>query len=310
MSEELDGSARAQHLANELGLGLGVGLLRPRTGELRVDVAELLGGKRGVVGTDEEIGFGAERLHLGFCIRDLLAHPIDLAGEPFAGVARLVLLRRLLALEIGVGDGVGDARGKLRILGQEVDDDDPRFLHRINGEPVVVGFEHALLRRHPRRILDDADRAEHGLDRGNPVEHRIEFGILVELELGDHFAGEVARQDELRLARHRFLVDGAAIDDVLVHVRTQEDVVAGFDEHARFGEIFGRDQLDDAERHQRGEDRRAQDLPFLAPQRRAKPRQVELRIDERPSAHGPSRLRRHAHFATPRTEKCRPIRNY
>ncbi len=39
-------------------------------------------------------------------------------------------LASLLALQVCVGDGVGDPRGELGIFRQEIDDDDARFLHR------------------------------------------------------------------------------------------------------------------------------------------------------------------------------------
>ena len=84
MSEDSIAAAGTQHFADELGLGFGVGLLRARGGELRVDVAELLRRERRVVGADQEIGVGAERLDLGFGVGHLLAHGFDLAGEPFA----------------------------------------------------------------------------------------------------------------------------------------------------------------------------------------------------------------------------------
>ena len=60
-----------------------------------------------------------------------LLQGLDLAGQPLAGGLRLLLLGRALRTQIGVGDGVGDAGGKLRILGQEIDDDDARFFHRV-----------------------------------------------------------------------------------------------------------------------------------------------------------------------------------
>ena len=106
-----------------------------------------------------------------------------------AGAARLLLLGRLLAHQIGVGDGVGDARGELRIFRQKIDDDDARLLHRKDGEPVVIGLQHALFRRHAQRILDEAKEAEHALDQRDTADSAgSNSGQLVELELGDDFA--------------------------------------------------------------------------------------------------------------------------
>jgi hypothetical protein len=98
-----------QHFPNHLGLRLSVGLLRARRGKLRVYVAERLRRERRVVGTDQKIGVGPERLNLRFGIGHLLTHAFDLAGEPFARGACLLLLRRLLAHQIGFGNGVGDS---------------------------------------------------------------------------------------------------------------------------------------------------------------------------------------------------------
>ena len=92
------------------------------------------------------------------------------------------------------------------------------------------------------------------------AQRRIEFRQLVELELGDDFVGEIARQNELRLAGHRLLIDDAAVDDVLVGIGAQEDVVAADDEHARLGLIFRRDHQHHAEGEQRDDDGRAQDV--------------------------------------------------
>ena len=215
------------------------------------------------------------------------------------GAARLLLLGRLLTLEIGVGDGVGDARRELGILGQKADDDDARFVHREDAEPVVIGFEHALLRRHAHRVLDQAEDAENALDQRDAAERRIELAALAELQLGDHFAGEIARQDELDLAGHRFRVDHAAVDDVFVGVGPQVHIIAADDEHPRLRQIFGRDHHDHGERGQRDQDGRAQDPPFIPPQRRAERRYVEIRVDELPPQRRPMRLQRHTHFAAP-----------
>jgi len=107
-------------------------------------------------------------------------------------------------------------------------------------QAVVIGVEHALLRRHSPRILDQSEHAEHGLDRRNAVDRRIEFRPVAELEPVDHFAREIARQHKLHLAGHRLRVgSGAAVHLILVGLRPQEDVVATFDQDARFAEIFG-----------------------------------------------------------------------
>ncbi len=84
--------------------------------------------------------------------------------------------------------------------------------------------------------------ASSDLNSDTPPMAWIEFRQLVELELVDHLDGEIARQDELRLAGHRFLIDGAAVEDVLVGVGAQEHVVAADNEDARLGLIFRRDQ--------------------------------------------------------------------
>ena len=131
-----------------------------RGGELRVHVAKRLRGERRIVGADQEIGVGAKRLHLRFGVGHLLTHGFDLAGEPFACGACLLLLRRLLAHQVGLGNGIGDFGGKFRVLRQKVDDDDARLLHREYGEAIVIGLEHTLLRRHAHGISDDAEDAD------------------------------------------------------------------------------------------------------------------------------------------------------
>ena len=254
MSEEFDGLAGFQHVPDQPRLGLGIGCLRARCRDLRIDVAKLLRRQRGVVVADKQARLGPVRFDLGLGLHDLLAQGLDLAGQHLASGLRLLLFDLALQLQKSVGDSVGDAGGKLRILRQEIDDDDARFFHREHGESVVIGVQHALFRRHAHRILDDAEHAEHGLDRRHAAERRIEFRQLVELELGDHVLGEVARHDELRLARHRLLVDGIAIDQVLVGFRTQKDIVARFDDDARFRLIAGRDDLDGEKRDQSDQD--------------------------------------------------------
>src|SRR5208282_6816060 len=123
-----------------------------------------------------------------------------------------------------------------RILGEEVDHDDARFIHRVHGEPIIISFEYALFRRHAHGILDDAEQAEYASYRRQPCQNRIEFRTLAEFELRDHFAGEIARENELSLARHRLLVDGA-VHRVLISVGAQINVIAPLDEDARLRQI-------------------------------------------------------------------------
>jgi hypothetical protein len=93
----------------------------------------------------------------------------------------------------------------------------------------------------------------------------------------------------LHLAGDRLLIDGAAVDEILVGVRTQEHIVAPFDEDARFRLIFRRDHLDNGDRDQGREHGRPYDLPFVAPERRTERRQIRLRIAELIAARGPRR---------------------
>jgi hypothetical protein len=106
---------------------------------------------------------------------------------------------------------------------------------------------------------------------------------FVKLELGDDFGSKITREDELRLACHRFLIDHAAVDDVLVGVGAQIHVVAADDEHARLGLIFRRDHQHHAEGEQRDDDGRAQDRVAPSPERRAQARQIEIGVDELPA---------------------------
>ena len=264
-----DRLAGLEHVADEPGFGFRVGFLCARGSKLRIEIAELLHRKSCVVRADQKVRARAERLDPRFGVGDLLAQALDFAGQPLAGAARLILLRLLLALQVRVGDGVGDARRKLGIFRQEINDDDARLLHRKDREPVVIGFQHTLFRRHGERISDDAEEAEDPFGQRDIAERRIEFRQLVELELGDDFGSQIARENKLRLARHRFLIDHAAVDDVLVGVGAQIHVVAADDEHARLGLIFRRDHQHHGQREESDDDGRTQDAVALLPEQRA-----------------------------------------
>ena len=64
--------------------------------------------------------------------------------------------------------------------------------------------------------------------------------------------GEIARQDELRLAGHRLLVDHVAVDDVLVGVGAQDRCCRGPMTSTRDSDwYFGRNHHDDHESDER-----------------------------------------------------------
>ena len=207
---------------------------------------------------------------------DVGAQPVDLAGQPRAGRTRLLLLRGLLQHEIGLGDGIGDLRGKLRILRFELDRDHPRLLHLEGGQPLVIALEHPFLGRHVHRVPDDAGEAEQGAQQAGSAEERVEFRPLAELELLDDLPREIARQDELDLARHRLLVDGGGPLDRLFRIRPEKDVLAGFDQNPRFRLVSGGDEIDGGECDRRGEKRQPGDQQFLAPERATQRSEIDF----------------------------------
>ena len=198
-------AAALEQIADEARLRLKLGLLRARGREIAVGFAQRLVRQRGVVGADEQVGLGAEVLDLRLRFGDALAQHVDLAREPAARRAGLLLPRGLLQREVVVGDRVGDARRKLRIGRLEFDRDHARLVDRKRSQPLVIGFEHALFRRHAQRVLGKPEEAERIADQRHAAQRRIEFRQFAELELLDHLAGDIARQRKLHLAGHRFL---------------------------------------------------------------------------------------------------------
>ena len=202
-----DRLAGADELAQLPRPRLEVGLLPARRGDLRIDLGELLSRAATYCWSREQIGLGAIGVDLGFGVRHLVAQACDLAGEPIAGRAGLVLLRRLLHPQVSLGDRVGDAGGEIGIGGNEIDADDAGFFHRIDVEPVVIGFQRALFLRHlPDRGRCRTCRAM-TCDTDDAAHRRIEFRMIGEFFFLDHFAREIAGQHELDLAGHRFGID-------------------------------------------------------------------------------------------------------
>ena len=270
MSEELDRLAGADELAQLPRPRLQIGLLPARRRNLRIDLGELLIGQRGIVGADEQIGLGAIVLDLGFGVRHLGAQIGDLAGQPIAGGAGLILLRRLLHLEVGLRRSALATRaarsGSAELKSTR---DHAGFFHRVDVEPVVIGFERALFFRHGGRIAADAEQAEHNSEHRRAAQRRIEFRIVGELFLVDHLARQIAREHELDLAGHRFGIDGGAVAAVLVGFGAQEHVLARLQQQPRFGAVTRGHGVDDGEGGGGRQQRDAEDLGLLGPQNAA-----------------------------------------
>ena len=254
---------------------LGVRLLRPRVVQLGVDFAHLLVGKRGVVGADEQAGFGAEILDARLVFGDLLAETVDLAGQPLPGGTGLILLGRLLQHEVTFGNRIGDLRRKLGIARLEFDDDHARLVDGVDSQPVVIGVKYALFGRHLERIATDTDHRQQCLQRRNALEHRVKLRSLGKLVLLDDLPREIARQHELELARHGLRIRRRAFFRA-VGRRPEEHVLAPLDENPGFGLVARRDDVDGGERQRRGDDGRDQNPGLALDQRLPDRAKVEV----------------------------------
>ena len=141
--------------------------------------------------------------------------------------------RALLQHQITFGDRIGDARSEFRIARLEFDDDDARLVDRIGRIAVVERFQHTLFGRQRERIPPDAEQCQQRLQRRKTLQHRIELRALGQLVLPDDLARQIARQQQLHLARHGLGVERVALL-VALAVRPQKDVLAAIDEDPRF----------------------------------------------------------------------------
>ena len=172
------------------------------------------------------------------------------------GRAGLVAPRRLLQREVAVGDRVRDLGGELRIGRLEFDRDHARLVDRKYGQALVIGFEHALFRRHAQRVFGQPEEAERIADQRDAAQRGVEFRPLAELQFLDHLSRDIARESELHLAGDRLLVDRAvAFARAFLGLGPEEHVLAPLDDDARFGLVFRRDQVDADEGQRRDRDR-------------------------------------------------------
>ena len=117
---------------------------------------------------------------------------------------------------------------------------------------------------------------KHGASETWAGEDRVEFRPLGEIVLLDHFAREIARENELHLARDRFLIDGGRAIGRLLGIGPQEDVLVHFEQHAGFRLVARRDVIDAGKRDGGGQKGEAEDQEFLAPKRAAQRSEVDV----------------------------------
>ena len=108
-----------QHVADQFGLGLGVGFLRPRGGKLGVESPSCCADSVVLLVPTSRLDLARKSSTLASASSTFCRIVFDLAGEPLAGALRLLLLGLALPHQIAVGDGVGDLRGELGISEKE-----------------------------------------------------------------------------------------------------------------------------------------------------------------------------------------------
>jgi len=192
-------------------------------------------------------------------------------------------------------------------LSCELDGDDSGLFHLKGGEPFLEAPEHALLRRQAHRIAADADEAQERAQQRRTVQDRIELRPFAKLQFVDDVACQIARENELYLARHRLLIDRSGHRLArLLGFRPQEDVLAGLDQQPRLRLVARRDQADRQEGRGRGAQRQDEDRVFAPPQRAAERAKIDLLDgglhDAKPRAQ--LRTRTHKRTSTRRAERA------
>ncbi len=112
--------------------------------------------------------------------------------------------------EEAVGDYIHHVCSKLRVLRLEFDGNDAGLVDLKRQQAIHVASQHALFGRLTHGVLDDPEPAEPGAERGRTAQHRIELRLLGELQFANDVKRQPARQDELNLTGHSFLIDGRA----------------------------------------------------------------------------------------------------
>ena len=257
-------------------LASAIGFLGAGGRELAVVVAELLVGEAQIVGADEQARLAAVAFDRGLGVRHLGAQLVDLARQPLPGGAGLGLLGGALQHQILRRDRIGDLGGELGIGRFELDHDDAGFFRLIGVQALLEAPEHPFLGRHGHRIAAEAEDPEQRPQDRGAVQHRIELRPFAELQFLDDVVRQIARQNELNLARHRLLIDRGGGLVGLFRLRPQEDVLAGLDQDPGFRLVFRRDQADRDESDRRRPQGQGEDRGPAAPERAPERTQIEL----------------------------------
>ena len=197
------------HLLDETGAGFGLRFLRLGEDDLGVELGQLLGTQRGVVGAGEQALARPEPLGGFFGLGHSLAQHVDLGAEPGGGVLGLLELRLALPVDVDVGELVGDLGGEVGVAGRIIDRDHARLEERKHREVLDEGAGGLLFLR-LGRFLGQPQAVEQAY-------HRVCAGVLGEVRIGgeieivDHLVGEIARGQHLHLALHRLLIKRALL---------------------------------------------------------------------------------------------------
>ena len=174
----LEDPSQPQRLADELGAGLKIGLLRARLRKLRVEFSKLLRGNRGVVRAHEEALRGPEGLDLALGGDHLLHQRLDGLVEPVRSDPAGLVLGALFAGQVFLGDAVRDIRRDLGVLGLELDRDHAALAERVDQQALEIHLKHTLFLRHRPRVFRQAERDQHRAGKPDAFLHGIVFRAL------------------------------------------------------------------------------------------------------------------------------------
>ena len=257
---DITGIARGGRRAHPFILGLLFGQLRAGLHDLGVDRRHLLIHQRiagrGIIKAVLRLVL----LHRRLFLHQLLRQFIGALVEPIGCGLASALPDIDLILHIGLRHRIGDGLRLLGIVGSGIDRDGGR-------KPVGIG-RHMFQEVCQDAIMDHRDIR--GAIVGKPVvppqhrrrsrrhDHRIEFGIVVKLQLGDDLGGDLARRDDLNLVLQGRRIGG----QLRQHGGQIGDVVLALiqHDHCRTGILPGQQQRHQSRQHDHGQ-RHAQDQP-------------------------------------------------